>query len=160
GAADDELDWEAKAAMRQLSQPAPSTKWPGYVPPEKVIANELQPSVRKLQSGMPMVVAAGAEELGRSNHPDAVGPLIGVLGLEQRSVRFAVFEALIALRAHSAGPLQKTAATHSDATVRALAGRILGQIKRIEQGAAPLPVEDLLVLSDGQLAEVARDMDR
>lgn len=153
---DDGLPWEAEARKKQSSsaarQPPP--------PPEEVVPEALRPSLRKLRSDMPMVARAGAEELGRSDHPDAVGFLVRSLGFGQRSVLFAVCEALVALRAHSAGPLRQAADAHPDPDVRHRAGLLLGEIERTERGEPPTPVEDLLPLSDDERDEMARDLTR
>jgi hypothetical protein len=153
--ADDELPWELSKRR------APTRDEPTQSPPaEEAIPAELQPAVRKLRSDMPMVVAATAQELGRSNHPAAVGLLIPVLENNQRSVQFAVFEALLALRAHSVLPLRAASATTTDAGRRSLIALILDQIARVERGEAPVPTEEILSMSDAQVRQLTSDLRR
>jgi hypothetical protein len=106
---------------------------------------------------MPQVVAEGARELGESGHADAVVPLIRALSSEQRSVRFAVVEAMLRLGSLCIAPLQAALDKERGPEQRELLGRLREQLDNKAKGLAPAPVGDIVGSSSKFVDEVARD---
>jgi HEAT repeat protein len=116
--------------------------------------------VRDLRSDMPFVAAAGARALGESGRPDAAAPLVSALAREQRSVRFAAVEALLALGQGSAGALREARERERDPEVRGLMDRVLGQPGRAAIGPSTLPASNLLQMSPEMVEQMTKDLGR
>jgi HEAT repeat protein len=129
-------------------------------PPEDLVAPELRPLVRQLSSELPFAVARAARELGKKGHADAVVPLIRQLGTKQRSILFAVFEALIALGSPSIGPLLEALQTERDPVVRERMALLLDQLERLAKGLPLVPTSDLFPLPSGIVDEISREFNR
>jgi hypothetical protein len=142
------------AEPRQETEPPPPPRL------EDLVGPELRPLVRKLSHEMPMVAAQAARALGESGRPDAVLPLIRTLGNQQRSLRFAVVEALLKLGSHSVGPLREALKQERDPELWQLTALILIQLARMAKGLEPAPVEILLEPPPELLDEMARDLMR
>jgi HEAT repeat protein len=143
---------------RGASQNRQGDEAPAPPPWEDLVDPSLKPLVRQLSNDMPLVVAPAAKALGASGHADAVRPLLSILGIEQRSVRFAVVDALVALVPLSVIPLQEALASERDANQRQLMTLILGQLERQAKGLELVPTSELLAPSKKLLDEMARDL--
>jgi hypothetical protein len=104
---------------------------------------------------MPQVVAEGAKELGESGHPYAAVPLIGALSCGQRSVIFAVVEALVRLGSPAAAPLEEALERERNPEQRALLGRVRDQLGRQAKGLELAPTDDVVGASSRLVDEMA-----
>jgi HEAT repeat protein len=105
-------------------------------------------------------MADAARALGKKGHPDAAGPLIHALKEEQRSVRFAVIEALLALGPLSVGPLKDALAKEHKPELKKLMVRVLEEIERQAEGLEPTPTKELLEMSAEMLDSLVADLSR
>jgi hypothetical protein len=116
----------------------------------------LLPSVRKLSSTMPHVVAEGVKELGESGDMDTVPLLVAALHTHHRSVYFGVVNALLRLGPPCVGRLREELAKERDAELGGLVTRLLEQLDRKAKGLEPAPVEDIVGMSSEVRDEVAK----
>jgi hypothetical protein len=120
----------------------------------------LRPLVRQLSHDMPLVIARAAKALGESGHPDAVLPLIRALAIRQRSVHFAVVDALLALGSLTVDALQEARDKEPDPELQKLMTMILEQLKRIATGLAPVQTGVILERPPELIDEMIRDLMR
>jgi hypothetical protein len=161
---DRQADRHGAVTEAPLAEPLPVEHVPPPAPPpprwEDIVDPSLRPLVRDLSSDLPFRVADAARALGKTGHPDAVGPLIRILRVEQRSVRFAVVEALWALGPLSVGPLKEALAKAHELELKPLLVLVLEESERRAAGLEPKPTAELLEMSAEMLDSFADDLTR
>ena len=109
---------------------------------------------------MPLVVANAAKALGETGNPAAAPALVRVLGQQQRSVRFAVVDALLALGPVTAAPVREALGKEGDQAARWDMELVLAELASRAAGRPPTPTGDLLEMSPELLEQMTRDAGR